>query len=142
MEINFNQHSYPSIQQTNTEDKQLSCPLDQTSPFQNNLNSISTFYQLTHFLQPFFYRVNCLEGQVQELKAEIEEIKKSKSEQQEPRTDTEIIEENTNVRRTYSISKEFTKHILCPVQGCRRRYSSKIAMRAHIRKNHKEVQLN
>ena len=88
MEINFNHPSFSSFQQTSAEDKPLSYPLDHTTQFQNNLNSISPLYQLTHFLQPFFYRVNCLEGQVGELKAQIEEIKKSKSEPQEPRTNT------------------------------------------------------
>lgn len=93
MELNISQPSCSSIQQTNMQEDPISYFPTQNSPFQNNLNSISPLYQLTHFLQPFFYRVNCLEGQVRELKAEIEEIKKSKSEQQEVRTNTDIAEE-------------------------------------------------
>ena len=33
-------------------------------------------------------------------------------------------------------SKEFTKHLKCPHDKCRKRYSSKIALRTHIRRQH------
>ena len=142
MALNFNQNEMRMNCQTNLQEESLSQPLTQAPSFQNNFSSFPYIFQISHILQPFFHKVNCLEDQLKGLTAEIEELKKNQS-VHDAKTSTEFQEEHSQgVRRAYPISKDFSKHIVCPVEGCRRKYSSKIAMRAHIRKNHKDVQLN
>lgn len=37
--------------------------------------------------------------------------------------------------------KEYTKHLACPSRQCRSRYSSRIALRAHVRRAHPDLAL-
>lgn len=115
MALNFNQNEMRMNCQTNLQEESLSQPLAQASSFQNNFQSFPYIFQISHILQPFFHKVNCLEDHLKALTAEIEELKKNQI-VHDAKTSTEIQEENSQgVRRTYPISKDFSKHIVCPV---------------------------
>ena len=143
MELKIHQTEQKGHQQTNPQEPFFSEGL----PNFQNPSEYSTpfhpFFQNSHLLQPFFHHVLSLEHQLAQLRGEVEQLKKNRASPRDTQTSTEIPEEaSQGQRRPFPISKEFSKHIKCPIEGCRRKYSSKIAMRAHIRKNHKDFHLN
>ena len=143
MQVNFISNDSSNFNNINQLEPNFPSTLPQPSTLSNPFDSFNSFLPFPQILQPFFYRVNHLEGEITSLRAEIKALKEKENKPSEHKTTTDLSEEPSNVgRRTYQISKDFSKHIGCPVQGCRRKYSSKIAMRAHIRKNHREIQLN
>ena len=42
-------------------------------------------------------------------------------------------------KHTGGVDKVFTKHLKCKVEGCRKRYSSQVALRKHIRTCHETI---
>ena len=106
-------------------------------------NQFLPVFMLQPIFHQLFHRISSIETTLQSLTLELEEQKRGGNPTSGLATSAEFQEENSqNSRRTPEMSKEFTKHICCPVGGCRRRYSSKIAMRAHVRKVHREMILN
>jgi hypothetical protein len=78
-----------------------------------------------------------------ELRSEIAELKEAVKNMQndiqmfkEAQSHSAIDSENLSNSDRAQNKKHFTKHLLCPHSTCQKRYSTKISLRAHLRRKH------
>ena len=108
------------------------------SPFMNSMASTipGNFLHFNVYLRHLFEENQNLRTEVENLQTALE---KSQSTRGPQRPLSEAIgEEREPEYRPYSDKprKVFLKDKKCPIEGCERRYSSKIAVNSHIRKHH------
>lgn len=95
-------------------------------------------------VQPFCYSnwqelVGELVGKTEEIEKQIDELKKVVAHLEET-TEEKNGEHNlevTSKKRSRREKKIFKKNVLCSFEGCSKRYSSNIALNAHIRRCHR-----
>ena len=69
MQVNFIPNDSSNFGTTKNQEHNFPQNLAQAANFSNSYENLNSFLPFSHILQPFFYRVNHLEGEIQTLQA-------------------------------------------------------------------------
>ena len=95
-------------------------------------------FSLQNSIQELFHNMQSMKNQIELLKNTLKDVSNEIKTLKERAPDSQEQPNYLLIReKSGKIVKEFTKHLSCPFERCRSKYSSRIALRAHLRRFHK-----
>jgi GMP synthase PP-ATPase subunit len=82
-----------------------------------------------------------LMNEVDSLRNQLEKVKGHLAEAISSIINKQFEDHMEKVRKTWEQKTYFKKDKVCSVNGCNRRYSSRIALRAHMKRKHRSLEL-